>query len=171
MLHIFQTAKKKLLLWSNWLWKQKGTPGQRARGLAIGVFSGSFPLFGLQTLIGIALAKTFKANLLLAGIGTWISNPFTYIPIYWINFKVGSFLIGASREQLTTERLNINEIWNQGWDVSIRLLLGSGIMGFLAAFLTYVIVYIRLTNLSKTIGKKNPKNLNNQSKTTPSNHL
>ena len=72
-----------------WIWQQEGSPGQRARGLAAGIFCGCFPFFGLQTLLGIALASVVRGNHLLAAAGTWISNPFTYVPLYWFNYHVG----------------------------------------------------------------------------------
>ena len=76
-----------------WLWRQEGSPGYRARGLAIGVFCGCFPFFGLQTLIGITLASLFRGNHLLAVSGTWISYPITYVPLCWLNYKVGTTLL------------------------------------------------------------------------------
>ena len=76
--------------------KQNGSPLFNAKGFAIGVFSGCFPFFGLQTLLGVFLAKLAKGNILLAAIGTWISNPFTYVPLYYFNYKVGSIFFKGS---------------------------------------------------------------------------
>ena len=50
---------------------------------------GCFPFFGLQTLLGMALASLVRGNHLLAAAGTWISNPFTYLPLYWFNYNLG----------------------------------------------------------------------------------
>lgn len=121
-----------------WLWRQEGTPGQRARGLAVGVFSGCFPFFGLQTLIGVALASVLRGNHLLAAAGTWISNPFTYVPLYWFNYRLGSWLLGhgaGSLELSALGRGDLREVglWEQGWSFSSRLLLGSTVMGFATA--------------------------------------
>ena len=81
--------KKILSLFRN----QNGSPFFNAKGLAIGVFSGCFPFFGFQTLIGVFFAKLARGNIVLAAIGTWISNPFTYIPLYYFNYKVGSIFL------------------------------------------------------------------------------
>ena len=67
------TYKRILSLFRN----QNGSPFFNAKGLAIGVFSGCFPFFGFQTLMGVFFAKIAKGNIVLAAIGTWISNPFT----------------------------------------------------------------------------------------------
>ena len=88
----------------SWLIKQEGSPGERARGLAVGVFSGCFPFFGFQTFLGIILAYFLKVNHLLEVAGTWISNPITYIPLFWINYKVGSFMLGqATNDQFLNQ--------------------------------------------------------------------
>ena len=83
---------------SLWLWKQEGTPAKRARGLAICVFSGCFPLFGLQTFLGLGLASLLRGNHFLAAAGTWISNPITYIPLYWLNYRVGCIFLGQGQD-------------------------------------------------------------------------
>ena len=77
-----------------WIWKEEGTPAERARGVAVGIFSGCFPFFGLQSLMGVCLASLVRGHHLLAVIGTWISNPLTYLPLYWLNYRVGSFVLG-----------------------------------------------------------------------------
>ena len=74
---MLRKAQQRLQRGLQWLWQQEGTPGQRARGLAAGIFCGCFPIFGLQTLVGIAMASVVRGNHLLAAAGTWISNPFT----------------------------------------------------------------------------------------------
>ena len=115
--------------WMRWIWQQEGSPGQRARGLAAGIFCGCFPLFGLQTLLGIALASVVRGNHLLAAAGTWISNPFTYVPLYWFNYHVGDVLLrggGAPPAAVTVDKASI---WDQGWSFTSRLLLGSSLVG------------------------------------------
>ena len=93
MVQIFLNLLERLRQFLLWIWKQEGTPAQRARGMALGVFSGCFPFFGFQTLLGVMLASLFRGNRLLAATGTWISNPFTYLPLYWLNYKIGSSLL------------------------------------------------------------------------------
>ena len=116
------------------LFRQKnGNPFFNAKGLAIGVFSGCFPFFGFQTLLGVFFAKLAKGNIVLAAIGTWISNPFTYIPLYYFNYKVGSIFIRNSNNITIDRNLDINDLWEQGSIFSIKLLLGSSFVGLLLA--------------------------------------
>jgi len=71
----------------------RSSPEAIARGLAAGVFAGLFPLFGLQTIMGVAIASAVRGNKLIAAAGTWVSNPVTYVPIYYFNFRVGAGLL------------------------------------------------------------------------------
>ncbi len=147
MLTKFEVFKKKLRNAAIWISKQDGSAGKRSRGLAAGVFSGCLPLFGLQTLVGIALAKIVNGNIFLAALGTWISNPFTYLPIYWFNYQVGSFLLGAKSQNY--EITNWNNLLVQGGQITHRLLLGSTFVGTIAASIIFIVSYLQLQKLTK----------------------
>ncbi len=124
-----------------WILKQEGTPAERARGIAVGVFSGCFPFFGFQTLIGVFLASVLKGNYLLAVFATWISNPFTYIPLYWFNYQVGSIFLGGSYTLVSFNNLTQQQMWSQGWLISSRLLFGSTVVGLLAGLVFGYVSY------------------------------
>ncbi|MCT0248017.1 DUF2062 domain-containing protein [Synechococcus sp. CS-205] len=115
--------------WIRWLWEQEGSPAQRARGLAAGVFCGCFPFFGLQTLLGVALASLVRGNHLLAAAGTWISNPFTYVPLFWFNYQLGTWLLGPGHGWPSMAILKQHGFWELGWSFTSRLILGSTIVG------------------------------------------
>ncbi len=145
-----------LFKWSNkfqrllrLLWEIEGTPAKRARGIAVGVFSGCFPFFGLQSLIGVCLASLLKGNHLLAVIGTWISNPLTYIPLYWFNYKIGSLFLGREREFNNFVGLTQRQMWNHGWVISNRILLGSIMVGLLLGLISGLISYMLFKLCSK----------------------
>jgi len=116
-----------------WLWAQEGSHGQRARGLAAGIFCGCFPFFGLQTLLGIGLATLVRGNHLLAAAGTWISNPVTNLPLFWLSYQLGALLLGPGPAGLQLKDLNPNNLAGLGWAFSIRLILGSVLIGGLLA--------------------------------------
>ena len=122
--------------------KQKGSPIFNAKGIAIGVFCGCFPFFGFQTLLGLSLARFARGNLFLAAIGTWISNPFTYIPLYFFNYKVGSYFIKTSSDIIFDENIIKYELWQQGSVFSLRIILGSTLVGLLLAFISGVISFL-----------------------------
>ena len=149
---MFKRIRHALIL----LWKEKKSPAYRARGLAVGVFSGCFPLFGLQTLIGVGLASLVRGSHLLAAVGTWISNPLTYIPLYWLNYKLGSLLLGKSIDFIEYRELTNKELWSQGWLFSLKIFLGSSLIGLFMSIIVGTSLYLFLKyQSSKIITRKN----------------
>jgi hypothetical protein len=115
------------------LWRQNGSPGHRARGLAAGVFTGCLPFFGLQIVLGVALAAAIRGNRILAAAGTWISNPLTTLPMCWLNYQLGAWLIGAGPAWPGRHNLDPERLGELGWAFTSRLMLGSLLMGVLAS--------------------------------------
>jgi len=122
--------------------KQDGSPFFNAKGAAIGVFCGCFPFFGFQTILGLFFARIAKGNLFLAAIGTWISNPFTYLPLYFFNYKVGSLLLKNYPDIILDKNILIEDLWEQGSIFSLRLILGSALVGLFLSFVSGVIVFL-----------------------------
>ena len=144
MKKIFLNLIKRIRKLVYWLWEQEGSPSQRAVGLGLGIFSGCFPFFGLQTLMGIFLSKIFKGNNLLAALGTWISNPFTYVPLYFFNYKVGSLLLNKDNYIVDFSHITTDQLWSQGWYLSSRLILGSIVVGCLSGLISGFLLYYSL---------------------------
>ena len=138
-----QSIRDRLQRGLRWLWGQDGSPGERARGLAAGVFCGCFPFFGLQMVLSVGLASLLRGNQLLAAAGTLVSNPFTYLPLYWFNYQVGCWMLGPGTETRSAlDELNRSNLWNQGWDFSQRILLGSAVVGAVMALLLGGLAYL-----------------------------
>ena len=149
MVSTFLNLYKRFRQFLVWIWEQEGTPAQRARGMALGVFSGCFPLFGLQTFVGVILASLFRGNRLLAVVGTWISNPFTYVPLYWLNYKIGCSILGNQKTLSNFRNLTWHELWDQGWVFSSRVLVGSTFVGVIFALTTGLTLYVGLKYFRK----------------------
>ena len=118
-----------------WLWHQEGSHGQRARGLAAGLFCGCYPFFGLQILVSVGLASLVRGNHLLAAAGTWVINPFSYLPLYWLNYQLGCWLLGPGAGWPGLESLRDGRIWHSSGEFVSRLLLGSTLVGLAMALL------------------------------------
>ncbi len=130
--------------------QQTGSPFFNAKGIAIGVFSGCFPFFGFQTLFGIFLAKLAKGNIFLAAIGTWISNPFTYVPLYYFNYKVGKIFFKNS-PNIVQKDLVLNDIWKQGSIFSVQLIVGSCFVGLFFALISGGFIFLLYKRKKKKI--------------------
>lgn len=74
----------------------KSSPRRIAAGFALGMFLGFTPTFGIQTLLAIGLAALLRVNVVSTVVAAYITNVFTVVPIYWICYKVGRFLLGTA---------------------------------------------------------------------------
>lgn len=120
------------------LLRLRGKPEVVAKGLAIGVFAGCFPFFGIQSLLGIALATIFRGSKVAAMAATWISNPLTYVPIFVFNYNIGKVILGT--QDATLPPLDIESFTafkELGTIFATTLLTGSFVVGMILAVITY----------------------------------
>ncbi len=113
--------------------RRRSTPDRLARGLAAGVFTGMFPVFGFQIVLAVLLSTCIRGDQLVAALGTWVSNPLTYVPIYTFNYQVGCWLLGA-QEKFVWQGANVLSL---GKSILERLFLGSFLVAVVSALLGY----------------------------------
>lgn len=70
-------------------------PHRLALGVAIGLFVTFTPTIGFQTALVIALAWLLGANKLVGLPLVWISNPATFVPIYYPCYRIGKWILGG----------------------------------------------------------------------------
>ena len=140
-----QPSFRRRLKYFYWrLVRMQGSSGTIARGFACGVFAGMFPLFGLQTILGVLLAVPLRGNKLLAITGTWISNPLTYVPIYTFNFHVGQWLLNK-HDLISLSFDSWQEVKGSGAEIILILLVGCFSVGLVSGILSYFLG-LRLIN-------------------------
>lgn len=101
----------------------------------IGIFAGLLPI-PLQMGLAALLAVRFHCNLPLSVMLVWISNPVTYVPIFYFNYRIGAWLLGMpphSGEAITV-----------AWFVEqlIPLWLGSTLIALVCGGAAYITVKI-----------------------------
>lgn len=104
----------------------QGTPTALARGTAVGVFVGVAPLMPLKSLIIVAVtvpARSSTAAALL--VCTLLCNPFTYIPLYYLAWLAGNFLL-PGRLGWTSLRATVDQMQQVGLAEAFRLACGVG---------------------------------------------
>lgn len=116
-------------------------PGHISTGFAMGVFISFTPFFGLHTPIAIALAFIFRLNKLTTVTGAWVNTPLTMVPVLMASYNLGSFMLGKPHKELI---LNAME-WQQLKPYAESILLGTSLIGFVAAVASYFICYRLVT--------------------------
>jgi len=104
-----------------------------AVGAAAGVFFG-FLIPIAQIPLAAAAAWLLRGNLPVAVVTTLVSNPFTYVPIYWLAHELGQVLLGGGA---TTP--------DAGWSIAgtgLPLIIGLASFAVAGSLLVYAIVHI-----------------------------
>lgn len=121
-------------------------PGHIAVGFAAGVFISFTPFFGLHTPMAIAVAFIFRLNKLTCITGAWVNTPLTVVPALAASYNLGRFLLGKPQKELVFKALE----WQQLQPYAKSLLLGSSIIGFVAAVAAYFICYWLIVAFRRT---------------------
>lgn len=139
----------------------RGEPHDLALGMALGIFSGMMPTLPSHTVMAVALAIFFKASKITAALGTWVSNPLNWCILYYLNYKLGAFLLripeqkGLIASVMTAVQSDgesmvvMDQILGAGGLTITAFLVGGLVMGIVSAVPAYFIFlrvfkYIRI---------------------------
>jgi len=123
------------------LLRMHNSPREIALGVAIGVFIGILPVYGLHTvLVIIAAILVRSANKIAMFLGTSISLPPTIPPITWAGYEIGRHILNKGFEPLS---------WSVFKNITFQkicyyyqpLFLGSVILGVICAAIFYLVVF------------------------------
>ncbi|MBN2801975.1 MAG: DUF2062 domain-containing protein [Deltaproteobacteria bacterium] len=155
-------AGKNLTLWMkikrklSYILHHKDPPKKVALGVALGMFVGMLPIMGIQMLAVTLIAFPLKANVKIAMAMVWISNPLTFIPLYWLNYKFGlifvpnmkiswtefsGILTKASDWNWSAIEKSLNNLMGIGADIFVPLWLGSLILGIIFGIIAYIVSF------------------------------
>ncbi len=116
-------------------------PKRIAKGIAIGVLIAFSPLLGIHTILCIALALIFRASKSAAILGSFLCNPITFPFILFIDYEVGILICKIFKMNYThyiiSDFKNFH-ILEQGLELLVPMLIGSVIVGIIAAIPSYI---------------------------------
>ncbi|MBU0547305.1 MAG: DUF2062 domain-containing protein [Candidatus Omnitrophica bacterium] len=123
------------------LFRLNNSPQEIARGVAIGVFIGILPVYGLHTvLVVIAAILIRSANKIAIFLGTSISLPPTIPPITWAGYEIGRYILKGRFEPLSWSVFK-NITFQKICSYYQPLFLGSVILGIICAAIFYLLVF------------------------------
>jgi uncharacterized protein len=136
--------------------REKDPPHKIALGLALGIFIGFLPIMGIQMAVVTLLALIIRGNLKAALAGVWISNPITFVPLYWANYlfgtlffpersvglkEFGSQITHVGSFDVNALRASLASILNMGAEIFLPLWVGSIVLGLVFGVLIYLGTY------------------------------
>ncbi len=122
------------------------------KSVSAGIWAGVFAAFmppGLQLFIAIPLTVLVRGNLAVAFGSTWITNPLTYVPVYFACYKLGLWMTGENPD-IKLKQFNLEGLASDLMNVGQPLLLGclvSSVVFSLLAFVTIRLLWrLHITN-------------------------
>jgi len=116
-----------------------------ARGVAFGMLCGLIP-GPLQVLGSLGMCAWLRGNAIAAALTTAYTNPLTIVPLYWLAFQIGAFLLPGQHDMPPFEVPHGDfSQWASGlaeWMTALGwpLLLGLPVLATLLAAIAYVLV-------------------------------
>jgi len=131
--------------------RSNNPPWFDARGVAMGLLVGFGVPLGAQIAALVLLRTTVRFNGVIAFAFSWVSNPITILPMYYMYYYWGSLLL--SRPDILSQNafiglmrpvLHAEHFWGSlhafaylGWDVLLRWSVSAVILGTISAALGY----------------------------------
>ena len=103
---------------------------------SVGLFISFLPFPG-HTLMGALAALALRINIPIAAVSTWVSNPATMGPMYYLAYKLGAVLLGQQGQKFGFE-LSWNWVGHTFVTIWQPMLLGCVLLGLASALVGYV---------------------------------
>ncbi len=116
----------------------RAEPDAIARGMALGLFIGMTPTFGIQMFLALFFAFLLRQNKIAALIGVWSTNPLTAPFIYGLEYEIGRALLGMSRPHAPLQ-FTLEALTGLGWQFAAPLCLGSLVLGIPVSLIGYAL--------------------------------
>lgn len=125
------------------VWRLTGSPHAVAVGVAAGAFSACSPYLGFHFIIAMLVAWVFRGNLIAAAFGTFLGNPITYPPIWFIVYETGIFMLGKPAGAVARPPLSEDFLIHGAFDkilpVLMPMIVGSIPVGIVFALVCYIV--------------------------------
>ncbi len=135
----------------------KDPPWKIALTFSIGIFIGMSPLIGLHTVIALTVALIFRLNKLVILIATYMTNPWTIVPIYTFSTFIGAKVLHREiKIEVDWSHLSLGQLMHGAGTILLPFITGTLIVGTVAAVLSYIIIYAVLSKRKKGFRRSEP---------------
>lgn len=121
-----------------------------ARGMAIGMFWMCMPM-PFQMVPATLFCTLFSANLPMALLAVWISNPVTYLPIFYVQYEIGAMLFGGGVKDFSFGEFvsHYREAVDVAGMIYYTILQGALVTGLVLSVLGYFLAFPLARYLSR----------------------
>jgi uncharacterized protein (DUF2062 family)/2-polyprenyl-3-methyl-5-hydroxy-6-metoxy-1,4-benzoquinol methylase len=116
-----------------------GGPGRDAVAVAVGVFIGSLPFYGLHLLICVAAGALLRLNRLKVYVAANISNPFMAPLLILCEVQTGALARRGELRSLTLDAVRQLDPWSFGADLLVGSVIVGGVLGLALGSTTWLL--------------------------------
>ena len=108
----------------------------------------------MQMLPTFLLAPFFGCNLPIAIALVWVSNPFTYAPLFTLCYGVGNLMLGKG---LSFPDIDWSSLGSFTSELYLPIFLGGQVFGLALGLISYIIIPRRLPHLQSQTRQTHPQ--------------
>ena len=125
--------------WYLRLLRIQATPHEVALGMALGVFAGLLPILPFQIVVAVTLAFIVGGSKIAAALGTWITNPFNWVPFYMLCYFIGKTVAPFEIPSFDPTRLEMSQMLELGWKFFAVMMAGGLVVAVPGMIITYFV--------------------------------
>ncbi|AEA33909.1 DUF2062 domain-containing protein [Hippea maritima] len=115
------------------------SPKKIAASFAVGVFISISPFFGFHTILAVTLSILFKLNKVATITGSWINNPWTTPAVYYLDYKIGAFILNDS-SRFNLRPFSFEHYLHDGKNAFWDIFVGSIAFGMVVSIVSYFLI-------------------------------
>jgi len=117
-------------------------PNRIAAAAALGVIIGFSPYIGFHTVLAIGISFVFNLPLYPLIVGAYITNPFTFIPIYTVCYKFGEMVTRQSADfSVDFSEITFSCLLTTAKSLIYPFFVGAHLLGLILGSITYILTY------------------------------
>lgn len=153
-------------------------PSRLAASMAVGVFIGVTPFYGLHTLLALGAALVLRLNKVATVTGAWINLPWFAPFVYGFSLKLGEAILSGDFSSFSWSsvvalaeaargyvragpRESAGDLWRLMWDMlfvaSRPLFVGTTVVGVVAALVTYAVTLEAIRDVRRLRQRIHPR--------------
>ena len=118
------------------------SPRRVAMSCAVGVFIGFSPFIGFHTAMAIGASFIFGLPFYPLIVGAYVTNPFTFIPIYTVCYKFGATVTGQhAAKPPNFSDMTMTSLLHTAKTFFIPFFVGTHLLGLILGAIAYIVSY------------------------------
>lgn len=132
---------RRVIYYRHRLFRNADSTHKITAGVAIGIAISFSPFLGTHIFIAMFLCWVFRVNVFAGVIGTMAGNPWTFPPMFWLDYKLGAFLFqffGVGEIVAMPDTLTLEYLFQNPLKLFLPLTLG----GFICSLICWPVAYL-----------------------------